>query len=62
VRRCTEKASGQEFAVKIIDLTVDAESKISKEEERIATKREISQLSACAGHPHISEQHLLALQ
>jgi len=48
--------------VKIIDLTVDAESKISKEEERIATKREISQLSACAGHPHISEQHLLALQ
>ncbi|KAK2174490.1 hypothetical protein NP493_799g05013 [Ridgeia piscesae] len=57
VRRCTEKASGQEFAVKIIDLTVDAESKISKEEERIATKREISQLSACAGHPHIIELH-----
>lgn len=57
VRRCTEKASGQEFAVKIIDLTGETESDTHVDDERIAMKKEIHQLRTCAGHTNIIELH-----
>lgn len=52
VRRCIEKETGKEYAVKIIDLSADSEDCPSSYE---AVKQEISILRQVAGHPYIIE-------
>ena len=61
VRMCTEKATGHEYAVKIIDLTGESDSVDQIDADRATTKQEINQLIMCAGHQNISEQHFLTL-
>ena len=55
VRRCHEKDTSIEYAVKIIDLTGEKDNDYQMEEFRQATKREINILRMCAQHKHISE-------
>jgi phosphorylase kinase gamma subunit len=47
VRKCVEKASGKEFACKIIEFNDD------NQDERNATLREIQILKLAGGHPNI---------
>lgn len=47
VRRCVEKATGKEYACKIIEFNDDSQ------EERAATLREIQILRLVGGHPNI---------
>ena len=60
VRRCMEKESKQEYAVKIIDLTGEKDNEFQMEEFRIATKKEINILKMCAGHQHISKRIVIS--
>uniref|UniRef100_H2YBY7 phosphorylase kinase n=1 Tax=Ciona savignyi TaxID=51511 RepID=H2YBY7_CIOSA len=53
VRRCVEKKTSKDFAVKIIDLT-DGNNQIS-EELRLVTRNEINILKEVSGHAHIIE-------
>lgn len=55
VRRCVHRATGQEFAVKIMEVTAERLSPEQLEEVREATRRETHILRQVAGHPHISE-------
>jgi len=58
VRRCVEKVTNREFAVKIIDLTTGPEDEASGNDPstmREATLKEIRILRLCANHRHISE-------
>lgn len=54
VRRCFEKSTHKEYAVKIIDLTQEKDNDDQTDEFRQATKKEIQILRMCADHPHIS--------
>lgn len=54
VRRCVEKATGHEYAAKIIDVSADMEDGAGCT-LRQATWREISVLRMMAGHPYIIE-------
>lgn len=54
VRRCIEKATGNEYAAKIIDVSADMEDATGCT-LRQATWREISVLRMMSGHPHIIE-------
>ncbi|XP_020864266.1 phosphorylase b kinase gamma catalytic chain, liver/testis isoform isoform X2 [Phascolarctos cinereus] len=53
VRRCVHRATGQEFAVKIMEVTAERLSPQQLEEVREATRRETQILRQVAGHPHI---------
>jgi phosphorylase kinase gamma subunit len=55
VRKCLEKASEVEYAVKIIDLTQEKDNNELTEEMRRETKREIEILRKCSQHPNISK-------
>jgi phosphorylase kinase gamma subunit len=55
VRRCVHRATGDEFAVKIMEVTAERLSPEQLEEVREATRRETHILRQVAGHPHISE-------
>lgn len=57
VRRCLDKNTGKEFAVKIIDLTGEKDNEFQMEELRVATKKEMNVLRMCAQHPYIIELH-----
>lgn len=54
VRRCIEKATGKEYAAKIIDVSADMEDSTGCT-LRQATWREISVLRVMSGHPYIIE-------
>ncbi|XP_011376945.2 phosphorylase b kinase gamma catalytic chain, liver/testis isoform isoform X4 [Pteropus vampyrus] len=53
VRRCVHRATGHEFAVKIMEVTTERLSPEQLEEVREATRRETHILRQVAGHPHI---------
>nr|XP_044987108.1 phosphorylase b kinase gamma catalytic chain, liver/testis isoform isoform X2 [Jaculus jaculus] len=53
VRRCICRATGDEFAVKIMEVTAERLSLEQLEEVREATRREMHILRQVAGHPHI---------
>jgi len=55
VRRCVEKETGKEFAVKIIDISGEKQEMYQSEQTKQDTIREINILNLCAGHRHISE-------
>ena len=55
MRKCIEKVTQKEYAVKIIDLTGEKDNSEQMEEIRIATRKEINSMRMCADHPHISK-------
>uniref|UniRef100_A0A0B7B1M1 phosphorylase kinase n=1 Tax=Arion vulgaris TaxID=1028688 RepID=A0A0B7B1M1_9EUPU len=57
VRRVTEKSTGAEFAVKIIDISGEKGEVSQVEQVKKDTFREIKILRMCAGHPNIIELH-----
>ncbi|XP_059162347.1 phosphorylase b kinase gamma catalytic chain, skeletal muscle/heart isoform-like isoform X2 [Physella acuta] len=57
VRRVVEKTTGQEFAVKIIDISGEKGETAQVEQTKKDTYREIRILRMCAGHPNIIELH-----
>lgn len=57
VRKCTEKNTGKEFAVKIIDISGERTDNYQAELTKRDTIREINILRMCTGHEHIIELH-----
>ncbi|OQV25352.1 Phosphorylase b kinase gamma catalytic chain, liver/testis isoform [Hypsibius exemplaris] len=57
VKRCVEKTTGKEFAVKIVDLTTERTTEADAKEIYNGTKNEIAILRMLAGHPNIVELH-----
>ena len=64
VRRCIEKSTGRQYAVKIFEMTDgehcdDDPASLAVDEEleelRKSTMKEVDILKVCAGQPHISE-------
>lgn len=55
VRRCVNKHTGQEFAVKIIEITAEKMTVQQLEEVKSSTLKEIHVLNVLKGHPSISE-------
>jgi len=64
VRRCIEKSTGRQYAVKIFEMTDndrpdDDPASMMVEEEleelRKSTMKEVDILKVCAGQPHISK-------
>ena len=55
VRRCTDKSTGQSFAVKIVDITTEHQSESDAKRLMAETKDEIAILQLLQGHPSISE-------
>ena len=64
VRRCIEKSTGRQYAVKIFEMTDndrpdDDPASMMVEEEleelRKSTMKEVDILNVCAGQPHISK-------
>ena len=55
VRRCTEKTTGNEYAVKIIDISGENQDNYEAEQTKHDTIREINILRMCTGHEHISK-------
>lgn len=53
VRRCVHKRTGQDFAVKIIDITPERLSEEELEDIYSSTVKEVDILKAVSGHPHI---------
>ncbi|ETE66459.1 Phosphorylase b kinase gamma catalytic chain, testis/liver isoform, partial [Ophiophagus hannah] len=53
VRRCIHKQTGQEFAVKIIEVTPERMTPQQLEEVRLSTSKEIAILHQVSGHPYI---------
>ncbi|KAK3083374.1 hypothetical protein FSP39_021016 [Pinctada imbricata] len=56
VRKCVEKDTGKEYAVKIIDISGEKDNYVAEQTKR-ETIREINILKMCNGHPHIIELH-----
>jgi hypothetical protein len=54
VRKCVEKATSKDFAVKVIDLTNEKNDVLSPEEMVAITRKEMHILRICAGQPYIS--------
>ncbi|XP_060568678.1 phosphorylase b kinase gamma catalytic chain, skeletal muscle/heart isoform-like isoform X1 [Ruditapes philippinarum] len=57
VRRCTEKNTGKEYAVKIIDISGERSDSYQAEQTKEDTIREINILRMCTGHEQIIELH-----
>ncbi|OWF41148.1 phosphorylase b kinase gamma catalytic chain, skeletal muscle/heart isoform-like isoform X2 [Mizuhopecten yessoensis] len=57
VRRCVEKETGKEYAVKIIDISEEKQQQYQAEQTKQDTIREINILKMCSGHKHIIELH-----
>lgn len=57
VRKCTEKRTGKEYAVKIIDISGEKTDDYTAEHTKRDTIREINILKLCTGHPNIIELH-----
>ncbi|XP_060077852.1 phosphorylase b kinase gamma catalytic chain, skeletal muscle/heart isoform-like isoform X2 [Ylistrum balloti] len=57
VRRCVEKETGKEYAVKIIDISTEKQEEYQAEQTKQDTIREINILKMCSGHKHIIELH-----
>lgn len=65
MRRCIEKSTGRQYAVKIIEIFTDSQgpdddpTSLAVDEEleelRKSTMKEVDILKACAGQPHISK-------
>lgn len=55
VRRCIEKETGQEFAVKIIDISGEKSDIYEADLTKKDTVREINILKMCKGHDNISK-------
>lgn len=55
VRRCVERKTDIQYAVKIIDITSEHLTPEELEEICTSTTQEISILKEVSGHPHISE-------
>ncbi|GMT19157.1 hypothetical protein PFISCL1PPCAC_10454, partial [Pristionchus fissidentatus] len=53
VRKCIEKATGKNFAVKIVDITTDKQSEIEAIRLREETESEVGLLRELHGHPSI---------
>ncbi|XP_054849195.1 phosphorylase b kinase gamma catalytic chain, liver/testis isoform [Eublepharis macularius] len=53
VRRCIHKQTGQEYAVKIIEVTPERMTPQQLEEVRVSTSKEIEILRQVSGHPYI---------
>lgn len=54
VRRCVHRHTGQELAVKIIEITAEKMTIQQLEEVKISTLKEIQVLNMVKGHPSIS--------
>lgn len=54
VRRCVHRHTGQELAVKIIEITAEKMTMQQLEEVKISTLKEIQVLNMVKGHPSIS--------
>ncbi len=61
VRRCVHKHTGQEFAVKIIEITAEKMTEQQLEEVKSSTLKEIHVLNVVKGHPSISESDVLLM-
>jgi phosphorylase kinase gamma subunit len=57
VRKCIEKSTHKEYAVKIVDLTQEKDNEDLTEQVRQSTKKEIDILRQCAEHSNIIELH-----
>jgi len=57
VRRCLEKATQIEFAVKMIDLTQEKDNDDLTEQLRESTKKEMEVLRIGSAHPNISKNN-----
>ncbi|XP_078064553.1 phosphorylase b kinase gamma catalytic chain, liver/testis isoform-like [Mustelus asterias] len=53
VQRCVHKLTGQEYAVKIIEVTAEGMSQEQLDEVRRSTEKEIEILQVVSGHPSI---------
>ena len=60
VRRCLEKVTQTEYAVKMIDLTQEKDNDDLTELLRDSTKKEMEVLRIGSAHPNISKNLLLA--
>ena len=58
VRRCVEKETAKEYAVKIIDISGEKQESYQAEQIEQDTLREINILKMCDGHKHISKFQL----
>lgn len=58
VRRCTNKETGKEYAVKIIDRYSEKGKAMKGRDEEQQVKTEIETLNKVAGHPNISKNIL----
>lgn len=54
MRRCIEKSSGKEFAVKILDVSTEKSTEDQAKDLRESALREIRVLRILAGHKNIS--------
>ena len=59
VRRCINKETGKEFAVKIIDRYSEKGKVMKGRDEEQQVRTEIETLSKVAGHPNISMYHVI---
>lgn len=55
VRRCVHKYTGEELAVKVIEITAEKMTVQQLEEVKNSTLKEIHVLNVLKGHPSISE-------
>lgn len=62
MRRCIEKDTGQEFAVKIIDISGEKSDIYEADLTKRDTVREINILKMCNGHDNISKQTVYIYQ
>jgi len=59
VRRCVEKETQKEYAVKMIDLTQEKDNDDLTEQLRDSTKKEMDVLRVGSEHPNISKNQLM---
>jgi len=59
VRRCVSKETGQEYAVKIIDISGEKGEDFHTDQTKRETIREINILKMCDDHPNISKYFIV---
>lgn len=62
VRRCVHRHTGQELAVKIIEITAEKMTVQQLEEVKSSTLKEIQVLNMVKGHPSLSVYNCFALK